>query len=144
MGLGIILFTRCSFMVSYLIWRATMNKDYVITNDELAEMGLNLNDYVLNGTYINAIIYLGLRICITRCCTLNDNFTKGGKSVEEQLDKNPDLVETFKVLQYRVIYNLVFTANDNPVDQYVDDLIVFELNWGKINGFQKGYQYKLD
>lgn len=120
-----------------------MNKDYVITNDELAEMGLNLNDYVLNGTYINAIIYLGLRICITRCCTLNDNFTKGGKSVEEQLDKNPDLVETFKVLQYRVIYNLVFTANDNPVDQYVDDLIVFELNWGKINGFQKGYQYKL-
>ena len=61
---------------------------------------------------------------------------------ENALDENPELVDTFKKLQYNVIYNLIFTATDDPVDIYVDTIIVHELGWGKINGFQKGIYYK--
>lgn len=118
-----------------------MKIDYVITNQELAEKGLDLNDYALTGDLIPSIIYRGLDICITRCCHLNDNFL-GELSVEQALDNNPGLLPSFKKLQRNVIWNLVFTAEDNPVDQYIDDIIVHELGWGKINGFQKGLFYK--
>ena len=33
-----------------------MKKEYVVSNDYLIERGLDLNDYALEGTYINAII----------------------------------------------------------------------------------------
>lgn len=124
-----------------------MNKDYIITNEELAIKGLDLNEYLLDGVYINAIINLGLDLAVSRCCFLNDNFY-GEKSVEKALDDDvanqneKGLVQSFKKLQYRVIYNLVFTAETEPVDKYVDTIIVHELNWGKINGFQKGLWYK--
>lgn len=124
-----------------------MKKDYIITNEELAIKGLDLNDYVLDGVFINAIINLGVDLAVSRCCFLNDNFY-GEKSVEEALDfdvargNEKGLVQSFKKLQYRIIYNLVFTAEDEPVDKYVDTIIVHELDWGKINGFQKGLWFK--
>ena len=117
-----------------------MKLEYRITNEELAERGLDLNDYALDGTYINAIIVRALDIAITRCCFLNDNF-KGETSVEQALDSNSDLVSGFKKLQYQIIYNLIFMAEDNPIDLYVDTIISHELGWGKINGFQKGLWY---
>lgn len=118
-----------------------MKVEYVITEQELKERGLNLSDYVLDETFCPAIINTGLDIAITRCCFLNDNF-KGEQSVEQALDDNPSLVNAFKKLQYRIIYNLVFQAETEPVDIYVDTIIAHELNWGKINGFQKGIWYK--
>ena len=52
------------------------------------------------------------------------------------------LVDSFKKLQFRIMWNLIFTATDDPVDLYVDSIIVHELGWGKINGIQKGLFYK--
>ena len=118
-----------------------MKQEYIITNEELAEQGLNLNDYALTGDLVPALIHRGLDICISRCCFLNDNF-KGAKSVEEALDSDPSKVESFKKLQFNILWNLVFTAETDPVDQYIDIIIVHELGWGKINGFQKGLWYK--
>lgn len=118
-----------------------MNKNYIITQEEIAERGLNLNDYVLTGDLIPAIINRALEIGVSRCCFLNDNF-KGAKSIEEALDNDPDKVESFKKLQFNILWNLIFTAETDPVDQYIDIIIVHELGWGKINGFQKGIWYK--
>lgn len=119
-----------------------MKLEYIITNEELAERGLDLNDYALTGELIPALINRGLDICVSRCCYLNDNFQNGEDSVEEALDNKPSLVKTFKKLQFNVLWNLIFTATDDPVDLYIDTIIVHELNWGKINGFQKGLWYK--
>ena len=118
-----------------------MNYEYVITNEELAEKGLDLNDYALNGTCINAIIQLGLDIAISRICYLCDN-VYGEDDIERKLNGNPTLVKAFKKLQFRIIWNLVFTATDDPVDLYVDTIITHELRIGKINGIQKGLWYK--
>lgn len=125
-----------------------MKQAYIITNEELAQRGLDLNEYAIDGAFVNVIIQVALDIAVSRCCFLNDSFNKGEKSIEEALDKdviNGDeygLVNSFKKLQYRIIYNLVFTAESEPVDLYVDTIIVHELKWGKINGFQKGLWYK--
>lgn len=118
-----------------------MKNEYIITNQELKEKGTNLSDYVLDETFIPAIINTGLDIAITRCCFLNDNF-KGEPDIELALDNKPSLVSTFKKLQYRIIYNLIHQAEREPVDIYVDTIIAHELGWGKINGFQKGIWYK--
>lgn len=118
-----------------------MKSEYIITNEELAQKGLDLNAYALTGELIPAIIQRGLDICVTRCCFLNDDF-KGEYSVEQALEKNIELISSFKKLQYQVIWNLIFTATDDPVDLYVDTIITHELGWGKINGFQKGLWYK--
>ena len=118
-----------------------MKQEYIITNQELAERGLDLNDYALEGSLIPALINRSLDICVSRCCFLNDNF-KGAKSLEEDLDENQDKVESFKKLQFNIMWNLIFTSTDDPVDLYIDTIIVHELGWGKINGFQKGIWYK--
>lgn len=118
-----------------------MKNEYVISNEELARKGLNLNDYALTGELIPAIINKGLDICVSRCCYLNDSFL-GELSIEQELDNKPELVSSFKKLQYNVLWNLIFTAEESPVDQYIDTIIVHELGWGKINGFQKGLYYK--
>ena len=123
-----------------------MKSQYIITQEELAQRGLNLYDYA-NGDMIPALINIALDTAITRCCTLNDNF-KGQKSVEKALDEDVandneyGLVDSFKKLQFRIMWNLIFTATDDPVDLYVDSIIVHELGWGKINGIQKGLFYK--
>ena len=123
-----------------------MKSQYIITQEELAEKGLNLYDYA-NGDVIPAIINIALDIAISRCSMLNDNF-KGQKSVEKALDEDVandneyGLVDSFKKLQFRILWNLIFSATDDPVDLYVDTIIVHELGWGKINGFQKGLWYK--
>ena len=118
-----------------------MKDTYIVSNDYLSQRGLDLNEYALDGTYVVPIINLGLDIAVSRCCFLNDNF-KGEKSVEEELDKKPELVDTFFKLQYRIIYNLIFQNETSPVDILVDTIITHELRWGKINGFQKGVHYK--
>ena len=119
-----------------------MKKDYVVTEQELAEKGLILSEYALDGTLIPAIINRALDICVTRICYLNDDFNKGELSIEEVLDKEPYKVKIFKKLQYQVLYNLIFTAEDSPTDLYVDSIISHELGWSKINGFQKGIYHK--
>ena len=118
-----------------------MKNQYIITNQELAEKGLDLNDYALTGDLVPAIINLGLDICVSRCCYNFDNIGSE-QELEQELDKHQEKVNAFKKLQYRVIWNLIFTATDDPVDTYVDTLIAHELNLGKINGFQKGLWYK--
>lgn len=118
-----------------------MKSEYVITNEYLMERGLDLNDYALEGTYINAIIQLGLDLAISRCCELNDDF-KGEISVEQALDQEPLKLGAFLKLQYRIIYNLIFQNETSPIDQFIDTIIVHELGWGKINSFQKGLYYR--
>lgn len=118
-----------------------MDHKYIISNEELAEKGLDLNDYALNGTAINAIIQLGLDIAISRICFLNDDLY-GEEDVQAKLDEDERKVKSFKKLQFRIIWNLIFTATDDPVDLYVDTIIVHELHLGKINGFQKGIWFK--
>lgn len=114
-----------------------MNKDYIITSDELTnEYGLNLNDYAINGTMVNAIIKIAFNLAITEILKLNDEF--GYESdIEVALDNNNNLIFPFKKLQHRVIYNLIFVGDRDPLDKSVDDIICGDLRWGKVNGFQK-------
>lgn len=125
-----------------------MNIDYVITDTELQERGLNLSDYALDETYIPAIIQTGLDICVSRCCFLNDSLY-GESALETFLEtsvengiSSSDKISAFKKLQYRVIYNLIFQGEREPTDNYVDTIIVHEMKCGKINGFQKGLFYR--
>ena len=120
-----------------------MNDTYVITQEELALKGLNLSDYVLDETFIPAIINLGLDICVDRICQLNDNF-QYESDIEDSINENAKLLDPFKKLQYRVIYNLIFQNEESPVDLFVDSIICQQLRWGKINGFQKGLYYRHD
>ena len=118
-----------------------MKDEYIITNEELQNRGLNLSDYALDDTLIPAIIQTGLDIGVTRCCLL---FAEIGDEdeLEKALDEHPNKVKAFKKLQYRIIYNLIFQAETEPVDVYVDTIIAQEINLGKINGVQKGYFYR--
>jgi len=118
-----------------------MDKQYIITEEELASKGLELSDYAVNGEYVPAIIYRALDICITRCCFNYDDI-ETEEELENALAKQPNKIKVFKKLQFNVIWNLVFTATDDPVDIYIDTIICHELNLGKINGFQKGIWYK--
>ena len=118
-----------------------MKEEYIINNGELQQKGLDLNDYALEGTLIPAIINDALDICVSRICFLDDSKCCE-EDIEEALDKDAKKIKPFKKLQFRVIYNLIFIAEDNPVDLYVDTIITHELKWGKINGFQKGLHYK--
>ena len=118
-----------------------MNNAYVITPEELALKGLNLSDYVLDETYIPAIINLGLDISVDRICYLNDSF-QFESDIEDAIGENLKLLDPFKKLQYRVIYNLIFQNEESPVDLFVDTIITQQLRWGKINGFQKGLYYR--
>ncbi len=114
-----------------------MNSEYIITNEELAIKGLDLNDYAIEGDKIPAIINICFDEMITEILYLNDNFSYE-EDIENALDENSKLVAPFKKLQYRVIYNMIFNGDDDPIDKKAENIIVFDLRWGKINGFQKG------
>ena len=123
-----------------------MKENYVITNDYLKVRGLDLNDYALDGTLINAIIIDALDILVSRICKLDDNI-KGEHALELYLDIDGERtkeqkLDAFLKAQYRVIYNLIFQNETSPKDDMLDDIIVFELGLGKINGWQKGYYRK--
>ena len=120
-----------------------MNTLYIVDNDYLAERGLDLNDYALDGTMIQPIIQLGLDLLVTRICYLDDN-KNGETDIELALELEPQKVAAFKKAQYRVIYNLIFQNETSPTDAYIDDIIAHELGWGKINGWQKGIYHKQD
>lgn len=117
-----------------------MKNEYIITCEECALKGLDLSDYVLTEALIPSIINRALDIAITRCCYNYDGFDEN--ELEMALDKNPNKVNAFKKLQFNVLWNLIFTATDDPVDVFIDTIITKELNLGKINGFQKGLWYK--
>lgn len=123
-----------------------MYNNYVISNEELAVRGLDLNDYSIDGVMINAIIMKAYDICVSRICFLNDNIY-GEDGVIEYLERNDEKftssskIKAFKKLQYNMVYNLIYTAEE-PIDLYIDTIIVHELRCGKINGIQKGLFYK--
>lgn len=124
-----------------------MKYNYIVTNEYLTEKGLDLNEYALEGTFIQAIIGYGLDTLIDRMCQLSDNF-HSEEDIEEYLSiddeerTKEEKQNAFLKAQFRVIYNLIFTAEDSPIDQYVDGILVFQLGC-KINGFQKGFYYRV-
>lgn len=120
-----------------------MKTEYIVTNEYLSQKGLDLNDYALEGTLIPAIINIALDLLVTRTCYLDDS-KKGEKDIETYLDKNEDKVNAWFKAQYRVIYNLIFQNETSPLDPMLDNIIVFEIGLGKINGFQKGIYFKQD
>lgn len=123
-----------------------MKENLIVTNEYLAEKGLDLNEYALDGTYINAIIQRGLYIVVNRMCQIGNQF-HSEKEIETYLEQNDDIrtseekISAFYQTQYQVIYNLIFQNETNPVDQYVDGILVYQLGC-KIHGFQKGLWYK--
>lgn len=118
-----------------------MRKDFVITEEELQDRGLNLSDYAIDEATIPAIIGQGLDIAVSRACELGD--IKSSKALEQYIANDDEertseeKVEAFKKAQYRVIYGLIFMAQTDPINQYVDSPLVFELGL-KINSMQKG------
>jgi hypothetical protein len=117
-----------------------MKVEYVITNEELSEKGLDLNDYALDGTYINAIIQRGLNKLVNEMCYFGD--LKSSSQIETYLSTSDertsgDKVEAFKEAQYLVIYNMLMINDSDPFDDEVQKVIVYQLGL-KINGFQKG------
>lgn len=120
-----------------------MKEKYVVNNEYLAQRGLNLNDYALDGTYIDAIINLALDLLVTRICYLDDSI-KGEKNIEKLLDDDENKINTFFKAQYRVIYNLIFQNETSPIDPFIDNIIAHELGMSKINGWQKGIYHRQD
>lgn len=106
-------------------------------NDDLKNRGLDLNDYALDGTLIPSIINDALDLLITRICYLNDSLN-GEEDIEKYIDENPTKLNAFLKAQYRMIYNLIFMSEKDPRDNMIDDIVVYEMKLGKINGFQKG------
>ena len=116
-----------------------MKKEYIITNEELTERDLNLEDYAIGDAEANAIILDCIDDCVTLCCSMNDDFKKGELSVEEALEKEPYKVSIFKKLQYQMLLCELRTPDENPLDNIkLQRIVSHELGWGKINGFQKG------
>jgi len=118
-----------------------MDEKYIVSEEYLAQRGLNLNDYALDGTLIPAILNIGLDLLITRICYLDDS-KNSEDDVKKDLEKHPEKINSFYKAQYRIIYNLIFQAETSPTDPYVDNIICHELGWGLINGWQKGIYYK--
>lgn len=119
-----------------------MKKEYVITNEELNQKGLSLDDYALTGDFVQPLIYLAVDLAVDKICELGDNF-KGESGIEQAMDSNSELVSVFKKIQYRILWNLLFTAETNPTDSLVDSIISKQFG-AKINGFQKGLYYKVN
>lgn len=113
-----------------------MKKDYIITNEDLAQKGLVLSEYALDGSMVEPIINIALDLTITSILRLNDDF-KYEDDIEKELDKEPRLVSAFKKLQYQVIYNLIFLGDIDPINNIVERIIACDLRWCKINGWQK-------
>ena len=123
-----------------------MKKEYIVDNDYLSQKGLDLNDYALEGTMIPSIINKALSILVNRMCQIGNQF-HSEREIDEYLGHDDDQrtsqdkIGAFKEAQYLIIYNFVFQNETNPVDQYVDGILVFQLGC-KIHGFQKGLFYR--
>lgn len=120
-----------------------MNGKYIVENKYLAERGLDLNDYAIDGVYVNAIINLALDLLVTRICYLDDSIS-GENDIELRLGDDQNKINTFFKAQYRVIYNLIFQNETSPTDPFIDNIIAHELGMSKINGWQKGIYHKQD
>ena len=118
-----------------------MNTKYIVDNEYLRERGLDLNDYALDGAFLNAIIQMGLDLLVTRICYLNDSI-KGEYDIEKLLGDDAQKINTFFKAQYRIIYNMIFQNETSPVDPFIDNIIAHELEMAKINGWQKGIYFK--
>lgn len=113
-----------------------MKEEYIITNDELLERGIDLQDSVVDPIYVNAVKWTALDLVITRILRLNDNLMYAS-DIEKYLDDKPQMVYAFKKLQARAIYNLIYCGDNDPIDKSVEDIITGDLKLGAINGFQK-------
>lgn len=113
-----------------------MKEEYIITNDELSEKGIDLTQYALDTTYVAPIIDKALELAITEVLFLNDDFSYE-EDIESALDSNEKLVKPFKKLQKQIIYNLLFLGDSDPIDSTVHKIIGADLKWGKVNSFQK-------
>ena len=119
-----------------------MKKEYIITNEELYENeGINLEEYCSDSSYIMSVKKKALNIAVTRICKLCDNINDE-LDIEDALERNERKVPVFKKLQGAIIYNLIFTAESSPTEGYIDDIISYELDLGKVNGIQKGIHKK--
>ena len=107
-----------------------MNKKYIVTDEYLSQRGLNLNDYAIDGTMINAIINLGLDLLVTRICYLNDSI-KGEKDIENALGNDEQKINTFFKAQYRVIYNLISKMKQAQLIHSLTTLLPTSLKWLK-------------
>lgn len=116
-----------------------MKQEYIITEQELNERGIAMSDYFVDTTAIYPVINMMVGKIVTRIFKLNDNF-KCEEDIEKDLQANPYKISAFKKLQFTAIYNLIFVGDNDPLDASVNDIIVHDLKWGKINGFQKGWR----
>ena len=77
-----------------------MNENYIVTNDYLAQNGLDLNEYALEGVFISPIIQLGLDILVNRMCLIGDQF-HSEQDIEDYLGHDDEVrtsvqkIETF-------------------------------------------------
>ena len=124
-----------------------MKTEYIVTNDYLQQTyNLNLNDYCLEGC-TQPVINKALFILIRRICKLNDDI-KSESAIENYLSTSDsertaeDKKNAFINAQYEIIDSLIFRNENDPQDDGLDDIIVFQLGLGKINGFQKGIYRK--
>lgn len=119
-----------------------MPNKYIITYDELInDYQFNLGTYVTDVMFVNTVIKQAYERCVTAILHFNDNL-KGRNALFEKIDNNEDLVYGFKKLQFQVIYNMCFLGDSDPIDTYCEEIICFDMNMGKINGFQKGIYRK--
>lgn len=119
-----------------------MDNKYIITNYELAEKGLDLNDYSLTGELIPAIIHIALDVVVIPRVLYNCDNLHSESDIESAIGDDQDKIKAFKKLQYVAIHSMIFQAETSPVDVYFDTIIAHELNIGNINGIQKGLYYK--
>jgi hypothetical protein len=112
-----------------------MKKDYIITQEDLANKGLILSEYALDGSMIAPIIEIALGLAVSSILDRNDDL-KGEQAIESELDNNAYLVSGFKKLQYQIIYNLIFLGDTDPINSIVERIIRADLRMCKLNGFQ--------
>lgn len=115
-----------------------MKQEYIITEQELIELGIDLGEYMEDGIKSNALVMKALNLGISQIVKMGDNL-QFEEDIEAKLDADSRLVKVFKKLQYTIIYNLLFVADNDPLDRNVNDIIANELKLGKINGIQKGW-----
>lgn len=113
-----------------------MDETYKITSDECVERGLDLTSLAIDEGSVDAVINIAVDLAVTRVLLLNDTF-ESESDIESALEESEDLQTAFKKLQFRIIYNLIFIGDNDPLDKSVEDIITGDLHWGKINGFQK-------
>lgn len=114
-----------------------MKEQYLITEEELNEKGLVIREYALDESYIHSIILQANDLLNTFVLKHNHDF-EGEEDIVADLVAHPQKISSYKKAQHRLIYNMIFLGDNDPLDKIVSDIIIYDLRWGKLNGFQKG------